>query len=335
MDSNRVVLIVGLILLIAAIGIGGLLIYRSTGSKPGSQDATDHGPAMSDTVYSPGSVEYNIMQGITKIGSWNNRKEWQPANFTKMTYDGKAFFVYSQERDRKSFVKTLADLDSMARATVSEIAKKVKRDGAITSMKDDSISKSELDRLNAMFASPKVCPIAGYSNDIVSQDEKSGNGAAGMTPPGGKCVFLSSVGYHRERWTWQNFGYVMHEMAHVALGAPGDESLQHTAEFFRLFYALSQAAARATVWQPDFVKFDSLSLLKEYSTWGWNINDWPKLQNKLTKYHWDGTRLVYGRGVVTPGSGTGVYAMRGPSAPRTRGMRNGQKSKKSRRKSRR
>lgn len=241
---------------------------------------------------------------------------WNPSNFSKIkaALDGKRYFVYTQDRNRQAFAEQLADLDARARKTIQEISKKVKKDGEITEITDDlSISQSELTRLQALFAYKGYSPIGGFPDEISGQQQR-----AAVTPYGGRAMFINSKSFHNG-WTWQLFGYVLHEMTHAALGAalPGEKS--HTAEFFRLFHALMEAAVRANVWQTGWIKFDWNTETSNYSTWGWDPSEWFSIQYTLRNNHWEGNTLVAGQGPVTPGSGSTVRARLSPRGPATRG----------------
>ena len=314
--------------LIAALVIGGLLIAAlviwgivkatsSTGDDSGDETSV---PVYDDAdrLYIEGIQAQNVADDpTTDAGADAIMKraiencapslgdQWAPDKFLKIKgSDGRAYWIYSQEKGRKQFVeKVLVPLNGIMLKVVDDMRAYIKPDGAITSMDDEkSISKTEYDRLAALFSNPNKSFIGGYSEEI-------SGGTAGVTPPGAGAVFLCSSEFHSKGWTQQLFGYLAHEVTHAAMGGL-PQNVAHQAEFFRLFRALSLSAVRLGAWRLDWVSWDWSSENNNYSRWGYVGALSQKEKETLKGWHWDGDVLKKGRGIVSAGSGTTVRARR-------------------------
>lgn len=238
------------------------------------------GPGVGVTAKNSGvDMVLRCIEGL-KTGTGN--PNWTASNFNQAKgSDGKIYMVPKNEQDAQKAVQVFVDLNARGAKMVNVLKKHVQPNNTISDQMSRDVSQAEFDRVAQIFADPAV-------SRIVIMNTTLSNGFLGYTATDGLAITISTEYVYSRAWTWENFGFVLHELAHVAGKAPG-EDVAHNREFFRVFRAMALAAVDAGVWLADAEPGwswtrDSGNL----GSWGWNVSWYDQQMKWLDTNHWNG-----------------------------------------------
>lgn len=149
-----------------------------------------------------------------------------------MGRDGLLYLMNGDEPDPAGWLEVLVSLRASLLPALARVP--IARDGTVRSPRDGRLTETEAARVERCLRGSN-----GYSG--VHSVSFRDSGTPALTTCGGAVCFLSSRDYHSRGWRQENVLYVLHELAHVAMGAPAQERA-HTLEFYRVYRVLSRAA---------------------------------------------------------------------------------------------
>ena len=214
----------------------------------------------------------------------------------------------SDEPDPRGWLDVLIDLRAAALKFLPTL--KVAPDGNIKDVDDVRLSSTEFKRLSEFLNRTEYSGLHSASaKDVV--------GGSAVTTCGGRGIFLTSRDFGSPRkWGKQNIVYLVHELAHVAMGGPGNQDA-HNLEFWRVLRVLTVAAIGVGVYEEKWFAWDVETNRENIGAWIGTGRWWELQKDVLMKqgFRINDSHLEPGEDYTIDGTGSDLLIPHNSAPP--------------------